>query len=285
MNIVITGATGQLGRLVIDQLLARGVDPSTITAGGRNEQALAELAGRGVRTARVDYADPSTIDDAVAGADKVLLISGNEVGQRSVQHKAVIDATRRVGAELLYTSAPRATSTDLVLAPEHAATEGLLQGSGLTYTVVRNNWYSENYADTIRQAASEGRILSSAGAGKVASATRLDYAEAAAVVLLSDEYAGEILELGGDAPWDVEELASTVAEVAGRDVTVTQLSTEEHVTALTGAGLDAGTAGFVAALDANIAAGCLSDSDGTLSRIIGRPTTPLKEYVAALLAE
>ncbi|OUM43333.1 SDR family oxidoreductase [Arthrobacter sedimenti] len=283
MTIVITGATGHLGRQVVEELLARGVDPSTVVAGGRNEDALAKLAASGVRTARVDYADPSTLDAAFVGAEKILLISGNEVGKRSVQHKAVIDAARKVGAELVYTSAPKATTSDLVLAPEHKATEGLLEGSGLTYTVLRNNWYTENYDDTIRQAALTGSILTSTGSGRIASATRRDYAEAAAVVLLSHEYAGEILELGGDEPWTFDELAATVSEVTGNPVTVNQVSTDEHVAALKGFGLDEGTAGFVAALDANIAAGLLAESDGTLSRIIGRPTTPLKQYVGELL--
>jgi NAD(P)H dehydrogenase (quinone) len=283
MNIVITGATGHLGRQVVEQLLARGVDPSTVVAGGRNEEALAALAAHGVRTARIDYADPATLEDAFVGADKILLISGNEVGKRSVQHKAVIDAARRVNAELVYTSAPMASTSALVLAPEHKATEGLLEGSGLTYTVLRNNWYTENYDDTIRQAASTGSILTSAGDGRVASATRRDYAEAAAVVLLSEDHTGEILELGGDTPWSMAELASTVAEVTGTDVTVQQVTTDEHVAALEGFGLDEGTAGFVAALDGNIADGLLAESDGTLSRIIGRPTTPLKQYVAELV--
>ncbi|BBE21371.1 NAD(P)-dependent oxidoreductase [Arthrobacter sp. MN05-02] len=285
MTIVITGATGQLGRQVVEQLLARGVDPSTIVAGGRNEDALAALVADGVRTARVDYADPSTLDTAFAGAEKILLISSSEVGQRSVQHKAVIDAARKVGADLVYTSAPRASTSALILAPEHKATEALLEGSGLTYTVLRNNWYTENYDDTIRQAVSTGTILTSAGNGRVASATRRDYAEAAAVVLTSDEYAGEILELGGDQPWNFDELASTIAEVAGTPVTVTQVSTDEHVAALKGFGLDEGTAVFVAALDANIADGLLADSDGTLSRIIDRPTTPLKHYISEFLSE
>ena len=285
MTIVITGATGHLGRQVLEQLLALGVDPSTIVAGGRNEDALAALATDGVRTARVDYADPSTLDDAFVGAEKILLISSSEVGQRFVQHKAVIDAARKVGADLVYTSAPKASTSALILAPEHKATETLLEASGLTYTVLRNNWYTENYDDTIRQAASTGSILTSAGKGKVASATRRDYAEAAGVVLTSNDYAGEILELGGDQPWNLDELATTVAEVAGTPVTVNQVSTNEHIAALKGFGLDEGTAGFVAALDANIADGQLAESDGTLSRIIGRPTTPLKQYISELLSK
>ncbi|WP_104180471.1 SDR family oxidoreductase [Arthrobacter sp. B0490] len=284
MTIAITGATGHLGRLVVEQLLARGVDPSTIVAGGRNEEVLARLAGQGVRTARVDYADASTLDAAFAGAEKILLISGNEPGRRTVQHKAVIDAARKADASLVYTSAPKATTSPLVLAPEHKATEGLLEGSGLTYTVLRNNWYTENYDDTIRQAASTGSFLTGAGGGRVASAPRRDFAEAAAAVLLSDDYAGEILELGGDEPWTFDELAATVSGVSGTPVTAHKLSGDEYVAALTAAGLDEGAARFTAALDANIADGALADGDGTLARIIGRPTMPLKQYVTELLA-
>lgn len=283
MTLVITGATGHLGRLVIEQLLSRGVQPSTIVAGGRNEEALEALAVLGVSTARIDYSDPATLDAAFAGADKVLLISGTEVGRRTVQHKAVIDAARKAGAALVYTSAPQARTSNLVLAPEHKATEELLEQSGLNYTVLRNNWYTENYDDTVRQAAETGTLLTSTGSGKIASAPRRDYAEAAAAVLLSDNYADEVLELAGDEPWDFDELAATIAAVTGRDVTVNQVSSEEHITALKRFGLDEGTAGFVAALDANIADGLLEGSDGTLARLIGHPTTSLKAHVQALL--
>lgn len=282
MSIVITGATGHLGRKVVEQLLAGDVDPSTIVAGGRNDASLTALAAQGVGTARLDYADPSSLDAAFVGAERVLLISGTEVGQRVAQHQAVIDAAGRAGASLVYTSAPKASSSALVLAPDHKATEELLEQSGLTYTVLRNNWYTENYSDTIRQAVSTGSIMTSAGSGKVASATRADYAEAAAVVLLSDAYDGEILELGGDEPWNIEELAATISAISGNHVTVTHLTTEEHSAALKGFGLDDGTAGFVAALDANIASGLLAESDGTLSRLIGRPTTTLSQYVGEL---
>lgn len=284
MSIVITGATGQLGRKVVEQLLARGVDPSTITAGGRNAQALEELAASGVRTAHIDYGDPATLEAAFRGAEKVLLISGSEVGQRVPQHKAVIDAARSVNASVVYTSAPKASTSALILAPEHKATEELLAESGLSYTVLRNSWYTENYDDAIRQAAAHGTILTSTGSGKVASATRTDYAEAAAEVLLSQDHAGQVLELAGDEPWGFDELAATVSDVAGREVTVNQVTTAEHVEALKGFGLEEGTAEFVAALDANIAEGLLADSDGTLSRIIGRPTTPLKQHIKQLLA-
>lgn len=284
MSIVVTGATGHLGRQVIEQLLARGAAPTGILAGGRSPEALHELAALGVRTARIDYNDPATLEAAFADAEKVLLISGTEIGQRVPQHQAVIEAARRVNATLVYTSAPRASTSALVLAPEHKATEELLEASGLTYTVLRNSWYTENYDETIHQGVATGALLTSTDGGRIASAPRRDYAEAAAVVLLSEEHHGAVLELAGDAPWTFEELAATITEVSGREVRVEQLSTQDHLAALTSFGLDAGTAGFVTALDANIAEGLLADSDGTLARLIGRPTTTLTEHVRALLA-
>lgn len=285
MTIVVTGATGELGRHVVRHLLARGVKPAEIIAGGRNEEVLETLSALGVLTARIDYSDPSTLDAAFAGADKVLLISGSEVGKRVLQHKAVIDAARKVGAGLVYTSAPKASTSSLILAPDHKATEEMLEQSGLSYTVLRNNWYFENYNNTILQAAQTGSILTSAGDGRVASATRSEYAEAAAVALLSDQFAGDVLELGGDHAWDIRELADAVEAATGREVRVDNISADKHVAALPSFGLDEGTAGFVAALDANIADGLLADTDGSLARLIGRPTTSLKDYVQELIGK
>ncbi|GAA1112949.1 SDR family oxidoreductase [Nesterenkonia jeotgali] len=285
MSIVVTGATGHLGRQVIEQLLARGATASDILAGGRNPAALQDLADLGVRTARIDYEDPATLDAAFADAEKILLISGSEVGRRVPQHAAVIDAAGKVDATLVYTSAPGASTSALVLAPEHKATEELLDASGLTHTVLRNSWYTENYDETIQQGITTGALLTSTGDGRIASAPRRDYAEAAAVVLLSEEHNGAVLELSGDHPWNFEELAATITEVSGREVRVDQLSTEDHLAALLSFGLDEGTAGFVTALDANIRDGLLAGADGTLSRLLGRPTTTLHQHVRTLLAE
>lgn len=285
MSIVITGATGHLGRQVVEQLLARGTAPSDIVAGGRSPEALEALTALGVRTAPIDYDDPASLEVAFADAEKILLISGSEVGKRVPQHQAVIEAAQKVDATLVYTSAPKASTSALVLAPEHKATEELLATSGLTHTVLRNSWYSENYDDTIHQGVATGTLLTSTAGGRIASAPRRDYAEAAAVVLLTDEHDGAVLELSGDQPWDFAELAATISEVSGREVNVQQASTEEHLAALKSFGLDEGTAGFVTALDANIAAGLLADSDGTLSRLIGHPTTTLKQHVSSVLAD
>lgn len=279
MAIVVTGATGQLGRGVVESLLARGVEPSEVLATGRNTDALADLAGRGVRTQRLDF---SAVDSAVfSEGDVVLLVSGSEVGQRVDQHRAVVEAAVAAKvARIVYTSAPAADDTTLVLAPEHAATEEIIRASGLPFTFLRNGWYTENYRQAFDQAAATGVVLDSVGEGRVASAPRSEYAEAAAVVLLDGGHENAVLELSGDTAWTFDELAATFADVLGRDVVRRSLSPEEHREALVGLGLDEGTAGFVVALDQNIAEGLLAVTTGDLARLLGRPTTPLGATVA-----
>ena len=282
MTILVTAASGQLGRLVVESLLARGAAPDTIVATSRDTSKLEELSARGIRTAELDYARPETIASALEGVDTVLLVSGSEPGNRVALHQNVIDAAKAAGVtKLVYTSAPKATTADFVLAPDHKATEEAIAASGVPAVIVRHNWYTENYAADVSRAASTGVIAASVADGRVASATRADYADGDAVVLLEDGHLGQVYEFGGDVAWDYSELAAAAAEVIGRDVAYQPLSTEEHVAALEGFGLDAGTAGFVAAINSGIRAGLLGDADGTLSRLIGRPTTPLVEGLRA----
>lgn len=276
MSFVITGASGHLGRLVVDSLLEQGVAPREVVAGARDTARLADLAARGVTTTRLDYDDEATL--SFSPGDVVLVVSGTEVGRRVAQHRAVIDAAARDGAaRVLYTSAPRADATTLVLAPDHAATEAYLRASGLPFTILRNNWYTENYVPQLQQAAGTGSVLTSAGDGRVASASRADYAAGAAAAMTGAGHEGRTFELGGDTAWDVDELAAALTEVLGRDVVRRDVTTEEHVAALVDAGLDEGSAGFVAALDRNTREGTLAEVTGELSALIGRPTTPLAE--------
>ncbi len=284
MTILITGSTGQLGRLVIEALLARGADPTTIVAGARDTAKAQDLAARGVTVAELDYTRPATVAAALDGVDTVLLISGSEVGQRVAQHQAVIDAAAAAGvSKFVYTSAPKATTTDLVLAPEHKATEEAIAAAGLPAVILRNNWYTENYAADVSRAAETGVVAASVGDGRVASASRADYADAAAAVLLADGHIGQVYELGGDVAWNYDELADAIAEVSGRPVEYRALTADEYAAVLASSGLDAGTIGFVTALDAGIREGALADTDGTLARLIGRPTTPLAEGLRALV--
>lgn len=280
MTILVTGATGNLGRLVIASLLERGADPQSIIAGARDVTRAENL---GVRAARLDYTDPSSIAAALDGVDSVLLISGSEVGQRVAQHEAVIDAAKDAGVtKFVYTSAPKATTSDLVLAPEHKATEELIQVSGLPSVILRNNWYTENYATDLDRAAETGVLAAGVGDGRVASASRKDFADAAAAVLLADGHIGQVYELGGDVAWNYDDLAAAIAEISGREVTYQPLTPDDQRDGLLAAGLDEGTAGFVVALDSGIRSGALADTDGTLARLIGRPTTPLIDGLRAI---
>ncbi len=280
MTILVTGATGNLGRLIIDSLLERGADPQSIVAGARDTTKVADPR---VRSVHLDYTDAASVAAAVDGVDTVILVSGSEVGQRVPQHRTVIDAAKAAGvAKFVYTSAPKATSSDLVLAPEHKATEELIAAAGLPAVILRNNWYTENYAADLARAAETGVLTAGTGDGRVASASRRDFAEAAAVVALEDGHIGEVYELGGDVAWTYSDLAAAFSEITGRPVTFVPVSSDEQVAALRDAGLDEGTAGFVAALDAGIKGGALADTDGTLARLIGRPTTPLLEGLRAV---
>jgi NAD(P)H dehydrogenase (quinone) len=283
MTILVTGATGQLGRLVIERLLERGASPESIVAGVRDVAKATDLSALGVTAAVVDYDRPETIPAALEGVDSVLLVSGSEVGRRVAQHQAVIDAAAAAGVgKFVYTSAPKAPTSDLVLAPEHKATEELIAASGLPAVILRNNWYTENYAADLARAAETGVLAAGVGDGRVASASRKDFADAAAVVLLEDGHIGQAYELGGDVAWTYTDLAAAIAEVTGRPVEYQQLTTEEQTAALEAAGLDASTVGFVVALDAGIRDGALADTDGTLARLIGRPTTPLVDGLRAI---
>jgi len=283
MSVVVTGATGHLGRLIAEGLLDAGV--ADVVVGGRRTERAADLAGRGARVVEIDYDRPQTLADAFAGADTVVLVSGSEVGRRVAQHGAVVDAATAAGVRrVVYTSAPHADTTDLVLAPEHKATEELLAASGLVTTVLRNNWYTENYVQSLRQAAATGEIVGSVGQGRVASATRADLAAGAVAVVTGDGHDGQVHELSGDHAWTHDELAAVAAQVLGRPVVYRDVTPDEQRAGLVAAGLDEGTAGFVVALDQGIAAGALADATDTLRTLIGRPTTPLLDGLTAAWA-
>ncbi|MEV7132310.1 SDR family oxidoreductase [Arthrobacter sp. NPDC093128] len=283
MSIVIAGATGQLGRLVVGELLQRGVPAGEIVAGGRSAEQLADLAGLGVRTASVDYNDPASVDSALSEGDTLLLISGNDIQNRTAQHETVIDAAVRANvAHILYTSVLAADSTPIILAPDHVKAEEYIRASGLPFTFLRNGWYTENYAAALATARETGTLLGSAGEGRVASATRADYAAAIAAVLTTPGHEGRVYELSGDYAWTYEELASAFSTVLGRTVSYDSVSSTEHASALEAAGLDPATAGFLAALDGSIREDALALTTGDLARLAGRPTTPLLDGLRPL---
>lgn len=274
MSLVITGATGQLGRLVVDALLAKGVAADRIVALGRDDERLAKLAALGVTTRKVDYSDAAAVADALTDAERVLLISGSEVGQRLAQHQNVIDAAK--GVELLaYTSVAHADSSRIELAAEHRATEEAIVAAGLPHAFLRNSWYIENYTGELSTYLEHGTILGSAGDGRVSAATRADFAEAAAAVLLLEQ-PKSVYELGG-AAFSMTELAETVSEVGGADVSYTDLPADELIKVLVGAGVPEQYAAIIADANLGLGRGELEVAPTDLEVLLGRPATPLAD--------
>lgn len=281
--IVITGASGQLGRLVIEGLL-KTVPAGEIVAAVRTPAKVADLAARGVQVRQADYTQPASLDAAFKGADKLLLISSSELGQRAEQHRAVIDAAKRAAVKLVaYTSVLHADHSPLGLAAEHRETETLLAASGLPHVLLRNGWYSENYAASIPSALAHGAVLGSAGAGQIASAARVDYAAAAAAVLTRENQAGCIYELAGDESYTLSDFAAEIARQSGQAIVYKDLPEAEYKAILIGAGLPEGLAALLADSDVGASKGGLFDDTRQLSQLIGRPTTPLAITVAAAL--
>lgn len=281
--IVVTGASGALGRLTIEELL-RTTPADQIVAAVRTPDKVADLAARGVVVREADYDRPRTLGAALRGARKVLLISGNEVGQRVPQHQAVVDAAKQAGVALLaYTSGLHADTSPVPVLPEHRATEEIIGASGVPYSLLRNGWYTENYILAAQVGAHTGTIYGAARDGRVATATRADYAAGAAAVLAGDGHENTIYELSGDTAWSLPELAATVAELTGRPVGYQDLSVDEYANVLVAAGMPEPFARMYAETDACIADGWLGDTPGTLGKLIGRPTTPLRATLAAVL--
>ncbi|MBZ6388792.1 MULTISPECIES: SDR family oxidoreductase [Pantoea] len=283
--IAVTGATGQLGRLVIEALLKK-VPAEQIIAAVRSPEKAADLAAKGVTVRKADYSQPETLMSALSGVDKLLLISGSEVGQREAQHQAVINAAKSASVKFIaYTSLLHADSSPLGLGVEHRATEALLQASGIPFALLRNGWYTENYAASIAPALTHHAFIGSAGEGRIASAARRDYADAAAEVISRDDQAGKIYELAGDDSYTLAEFAAEIARQSGEQVDYVNLSPAEFAAALKGAGLPDGLAEMLADSDKGASQGGLFDDSRSLSKLIGRATTPWQEVIKATLAK
>ncbi|WAP57528.1 SDR family oxidoreductase [Streptomyces sp. S465] len=283
MSIVVTGATGHLGRLVVEGLLEK-VPSDQITAVVRDTAKAAGLADRGVRLHAADYNRPETLTGAFAAGDKVLLISGSEVGQRAPQHQAVIDAAKDAGVALLaYTSVLGGPAADFTLADEHKVTEQAIADSGLPHVLLRNGWYNENYTEKLAPVLEHGAVVGAAGEGRVASASRADYAAAAVAVLTGEGHEGKAYELSGDTAWSFAEYAEVVAGQTGKEIVYRPVSPEEYRSILTGAGVPEPLAAILSDVEAAIERGRLAATPGELSRLIGRPTTPIADSVAAAL--
>jgi NAD(P)H dehydrogenase (quinone) len=281
MSIAITAATGQLGRLIVEKLVARG-HASNVVAVVRNPDKAADL---GVQIRAGDYTDPAALEQAFQGVDTLLLISSNEIGQRAIQHQNAIAAAKRAGVRhIVYTSLLHADRSTISLADEHRQTEQALAASGIATTLLRNGWYTENYTGSIAGALAGGAFVGSAGQGKLSLATRADFADAAVAVLTSTGHEGKVYELAGDTDITLSDLAAEVGRQAGRELPYRDLPGAEYAKALAGFGVPEGFAKAIAGWDVEASKGALFDDSRQLSTLIGRPTTPLPVAVGHALA-
>ena len=280
--IAITGATGQLGHYVIESLM-KTVPASQIVAIVRNPAKAQALAAQGITVRQADYGDEAALTSALQGVEKLLLISSSEVGQRAPQHRNVINAAKTAGVKFIaYTSLLHADKSPLGLADEHIETEKMLADSGIVYTLLRNGWYTENYLASALAALEHGVFIGAAGDGKIASATRADYAAAAARVISEAGHEGKVYELAGDSAWTLTQLAAELTKQSGKQVTYQNLSEADFAAALKSVGLPDGLADMLADSDVGASKGGLFDDSKTLSKLIGRPTTTLAESVSHL---
>ncbi|WP_312585631.1 SDR family oxidoreductase [Atlantibacter sp.] len=281
--IAVTGATGHLGQRVIHNLLNTH-DAQKIVAIVRNPAKAQQLAEKNVLVRQADYSDPAALALALQGVEKLLLISSSEVGQRAAQHRNIIDAAKTAGVQLIaYTSLLRADTSPLGLHEEHVETENYLAQSGVPFVLLRNGWYSENYLASVPAALEHGVFIGSAGDGKIASATREDYAAAAATVLSLDNQAGKVYELAGDSAWTLSELADKISALTGKTVVYQNLSEADFAATLKQAGLPDAIATMLADSDIGASKGGLFDDSHQLSRLIGRPTTSIDDSLKAIL--
>lgn len=282
--IAVTGASGHLGRLVVEALLARNTPANRIVALVRDPHKVADFASRGVQVRRADYTQKDSLEAAFEGVERLLLISSNEVGQRLPQHESVVEAARKADVKFIaYTSIPKADTSDMQLAAEHKATEQIIRESGIPFSFLRNSWYFENYTDQLASILQHEAVFGSAGDGRVSAASRADYAAAAAVVLTADGGENKVYELGGDTAFTLDELAAEISKQTGGEIVYRDLPVEDFSQALIGAGLPEPVARVLADADLGLKRGDLLVNSRDLSRLTNRPTTALAEAVASAL--
>ncbi|MFF7859055.1 NmrA family NAD(P)-binding protein [Streptomyces sp. NPDC007904] len=283
MSIIVTAASGQLGRLTVEALLARGVPASDIVATSRDVTRIEDFADRGVVVRRADLAVPDSLPGAFEGADKLLLISTTTVDERVANHRRAIDAAVAAGVSLIaYTSMLRADTSTTVLSATHRATEEYLR-ERVPSVMLRNGWYLENYTAQLPQVLRGGAVVGAAGQGRISAATRADYADAAAVVLTTGGHVGKAYELGGDEAFTLAELAAAFSAATGKQVEYTDLPADEFARVLAESGVPAELAHVLVDADLAMGRGELFTDSGDLRRLIGRPTAGPAEAIAAAL--
>lgn len=282
--IAVTGASGHLGRLVIESLLAKGLPAAKIVAIVRDPEKVADFAAQGVQVRRADYERQETLDEAFAGVGRLLLVSSNELNRRLPQHENVVKAARNAGVGFLaYTSILKADSATMKIAADHKATEQVIRESGVQFAFLRNGWYIENYTDQIAGTLQHGVVIGNAGDGRISAASRADYADAAAVVLAGNGHENKIYELGGDRSFTLSELAAEISAQSGRTIVYRNLPVEELAQTLIKVGLPEPLARVLADADSGIERGELFTENTDLTRLINRPTAALAEVVATAL--
>ncbi len=280
MKIGITGATGQLGRLVVNKLKGK-VPADNLVALVRSPEKASDL---NIEAREADYEKPETLNRALEGIDTLLLISGSEVGRRAAQHFNVTDAAKKAGVKrIVYTSILHADTSSISLAEEHRATEADLKNSGIPYTLLRNGWYTENYTGSIPGALAGGAFIGSAGEGKISGAARADYADAAVAVLTGEGHEGKVYELAGDEAFTLSDLAAEISRQTGKEIPYKNMPEADYAAALASFGLPEGLAQAIAGWDVAASNDALYDDSRQLSKLIGHPTTPIKETVAEAL--
>ncbi len=282
MKIGITGATGQLGTIVIEKLKEKTAAENIIALARTPQKA----AGLEVEVREFDYDKPEGLSTALAGIDKLLLISGSEIGKRLAQHTQVIEAAKKSGVKLIvYTSLLRADNSTISLAAEHDGTEKAIKESGIPYVLLRNGWYTENYTSSLQNILSLGTLYGSSGEGKISSATREDYAEAAVAVLTSEGQEGKVYELAGDEAFTMADFAAEISRQTNKDIPYVNIPEKDYAGALVNAGLPEPIAAFLAGSHTSTEKGDLFDDGQQLSKLIGRPTTPLSKAIATSLSQ
>lgn len=280
-TIAVSGATGQLGQLILNRL--KNQIPATSLVALARDPAKAQALGVQARLA--DYNRTETLVPALQGVDTLMLVSGNELGQRIAQHQRLIDAARDAGVKrIVYTSLLRADTSPLSVAREHPESEAHLRASGLAYTILRNGWYHENYTGSIPAALARQAFYGCAGKGRISSAARADYADAAVAVLLGEGHDGKTYELAGDSSYTLDELAAEISRQSGQNIPYVELAESDYAAALAAQGIPAAFAALIAGWDTDAKHGALYSEEQTLSQLIGRPTTPIADSVRQALA-
>ena len=281
----LTGATGKLGRIVLD-LLLQDVPANKVRVMARQPDSLAPYARRGVEVVKADFDQPDSLKVALKGVHVALLISGSAVGKRIQQHQAFLEAaSRNAVARLVYTSLLRADASKMALAEEHWQTEEAIRRTGIPATILRNGWYFENYTDRLDAIRAQGGIVGCAKDGRVNAASRRDYAEAAAHVLLGKGGVGGTHELAGDKGFTLTELAEEIGRQTKQPCRYTDVDANKLGATLRAADIAPPFADFLVDCDLGIARGDLADETGELHKLIGRATTTLQQAVAAGLAQ